>query len=100
MPRHIHGIIALNDKEGGINPPLPNVTHCQRSFVDSRPSHHVASTRSITRLAYPYGNATIYYEHVIRNEDEIDLIRQYILGNPMKWLEDEENPQNIHEVRS
>jgi Transposase and inactivated derivatives len=36
-----------------------------------------------------------YYEHVIRNEESLNEIRQYIAGNPMRWAEDEENPENI-----
>ena len=35
-----------------------------------------------------------YYEHVIRNEDDLNRVRQYIIDNPMKWLEDENNPAN------
>ena len=33
-----------------------------------------------------------YYEHVIRNEDEMNRIRGYIKGNPQNWETDEENP--------
>jgi len=37
-----------------------------------------------------------YYEHVIRNQRELDATRQYIVDNPVKWAEDRETPQNIH----
>jgi hypothetical protein len=33
-----------------------------------------------------------YYEHVIRNEEELIHIRQYILENPIRWEMDRENP--------
>ena len=33
-----------------------------------------------------------FYEHVIRNEAESMAIREYILGNPARWDEDENNP--------
>ena len=33
-----------------------------------------------------------YYEHVIRDEDELDRVRQYIAENPLKWALDPENP--------
>ncbi|MCG3114931.1 MAG: hypothetical protein LLH30_04550 [Candidatus Manganitrophus sp. SA1] len=33
-----------------------------------------------------------YYEHVIRNEDELTRVRQYIRDNPLNWETDEENP--------
>jgi putative transposase len=33
-----------------------------------------------------------YYEHVIRDEDELRRARQYILQNPLRWALDGENP--------
>lgn len=33
-----------------------------------------------------------YYEHIIRNEDELNRIRQYIRDNPLNWEMDAENP--------
>jgi REP element-mobilizing transposase RayT len=35
-----------------------------------------------------------YYEHVIRNEDELNRIREYVIENPANWDQDEENPAN------
>jgi len=39
-----------------------------------------------------------YFEHVIRNEKELEKICTYILNNPSSWPQDEENP--IHHVRA
>ncbi len=33
-----------------------------------------------------------YYERVIRNDRELEHLRQYILDNPAKWAEDKHNP--------
>lgn len=33
-----------------------------------------------------------YFEHIIRNERELDHIREYILNNPLKWVLDREHP--------
>jgi putative transposase len=33
-----------------------------------------------------------FYEHVIRDEDELNRIRQYVRENPLKWDTDTENP--------
>ncbi len=33
-----------------------------------------------------------YYERIIRDDAELDRIRQYILDNPAQWEIDEENP--------
>jgi hypothetical protein len=34
-----------------------------------------------------------FYERIIRNEIELEHIREYILNNPGKWAEDSENPR-------
>jgi hypothetical protein len=34
-----------------------------------------------------------YYEHIIRNDIELNNVRQYIQNNPLKWRLDRENPQ-------
>ena len=34
-----------------------------------------------------------YYEHVVRNEDDLHEIREYIVNNPAKWAEDKYNPR-------
>ena len=39
-----------------------------------------------------------YYEHVIRNETDLEEIREYIGNNPAKWLEDKNHPENIHRM--
>ncbi len=35
-----------------------------------------------------------YYEHIIRNDDELCRIRKYIIENPMKWGNDKNNIHN------
>jgi REP element-mobilizing transposase RayT len=32
-----------------------------------------------------------YYEHIVRDEDDLNRIRLYIQENPLRWSEDEEN---------
>jgi len=38
-----------------------------------------------------------YFERVIRNENELNKIRQYIQNNPLQWGSDKENPKNLVE---
>ncbi len=33
-----------------------------------------------------------YYEHVIRDDEDLAMIREYIVHNPLRWAEDLENP--------
>jgi REP-associated tyrosine transposase len=39
-----------------------------------------------------------YYEHIVRNERELNAIRQYIRDNPLKWELDRDNPNNIRRL--
>lgn len=32
-----------------------------------------------------------YYEHVIRKNEDLNRVRQYIIDNPKNWETDEEN---------
>jgi REP element-mobilizing transposase RayT len=34
-----------------------------------------------------------FYEHIIRDTHELEMIRDYIIHNPERWLEDPENPK-------
>ncbi len=36
-----------------------------------------------------------YYDHIVRNENELNRIREYIIFNPMKWQYDRENPDHV-----
>ncbi len=38
-----------------------------------------------------------YYEHIIRNEDDLLDVQEYIANNPSRWAEDEDNPDNLKE---
>jgi hypothetical protein len=38
-----------------------------------------------------------FYEHIIRDEEELDAVRQYIVDNPVRW---EEDPENMNTVGS
>ncbi len=38
-----------------------------------------------------------YYEHVIRNEDSLNRIREYIMDSPLRWKLDRENPRRTDE---
>lgn len=35
-----------------------------------------------------------YYEHIIRNEESLQKIRDYIINNPLSWQQDELYPDN------
>lgn len=54
------------------------------------------STRRINALRSTPGRPVWqrnYYEHIIRSEAGLQRIRQYIMNNPARWHEDDNNPR-------
>lgn len=55
----------------------------------------IYSAREINRLRHTTGLPVWqrnYYEHVIRNEESLNKVREYIIANPLQWEMDTENP--------
>ena len=99
MPNHIHGILVLADQpgRGTIYRALAGVERFGDPTPDSLPTiirtFKAAATRQINRDSGPLVVwQRGYYEHVIRDEKELNRIRQYIVENPLKWATDRENP--------
>ncbi len=36
-----------------------------------------------------------FYDHIIRDDEELEIFRRYILANPFNWKYDEDNPKNF-----
>lgn len=103
MPNHVHGIIVIvndgdsvgaqciaplqNAPKRGVTPNnvIPNsLGAIVRGFKS-------AVTRTINRLPNPPDHPIWqrnYYEHIIRNEESLNMIRSYVATNPAKWAED------------
>ena len=101
MPNHFHGILAIVDKCRGTVHRAPTQEQFAKPTSGSLPTivryFKSAVTRRINELrGIPYKPVwqRNYYEHVIRNENDLNEIREYIVNNPLKWDLDSENPQN------
>lgn len=115
MPNHFHGIIAIEaDAPADVDVGAPLVG-AQRRVGTRRAATRAAPTlgevvgafKSLTTNDYIQGVRELgwqpfrkrlwqrsYYEHVIRNEGDLDHIREYIINNPARWLEDPDHPIN------
>jgi len=99
MPNHLHGIVILQDKCRGTLQRAPTIEQFGKPTSNSIPTivrlfKSVTTTRINAARKTP-GTAVWqrnYYEHVIRDEDELNRIRRYIEDNPLKWEMDGENP--------
>ncbi|HLB63703.1 MAG TPA: hypothetical protein VJJ46_02575 [Anaerolineales bacterium] len=36
-----------------------------------------------------------YYEHVVRDDQDLRRLHEYITNNPLRWALDEENPSRM-----
>ena len=79
MPNHIH-LIIQNTGEGGTSP-LHKIIIELKTYTTKK-YNEFNKTRGLKLWQRNY------YEHVIRNEKEYYLIKQYIQDNPLNWEKD------------
>jgi REP element-mobilizing transposase RayT len=112
MPNHFHGIINIvgatpcgrpdvcgppisgnTDNElgqsRGIAPTLADIVNWFKTMTTNE---YIRGVKEKYWIPFP-GRLwqRNYYEHVIRNEDELNRFRHYIADNPANWQTDEEN---------
>ena len=93
MPNHVHGIIMIT--VGATLCGCPNLGDIIEWYKTMTTNAYINGVKN-NRWG-PFNERfwqRNYYEHVIRDEDDLNRIRQYIIDNPTKWDEDEDNPKN------
>lgn len=113
MPNHFHGIliitqnnISINSKIVGANEHSPPLQPLNQSIIPSMKPKSLSSLMagfksSVTKQINLIRNAPgtpiwqrNYYEHIIRNEESLNKIREYIVNNPLSWQNDQLHPNN------
>jgi putative transposase len=115
MPNHFHGIVSVGaapcgrpdadvPKNEGVVPQesgqphgvAPTIGDIVSWFKTMTTNHYI---RGVKQGGWePFFKKLWqrnYYEHVIRNEKELNHFRQYIANNPANWQTDEENPETL-----
>ena len=110
MPNHVHGIIWIMGNVGaGLQPalirpdgtglkPAPTKTSqkiTRHGLPEIIRAFKTFSARKINQIRNRSGTKfwqRNYYEHIIRDEKELNAIREYIVGNPLNWENDYDNP--------
>jgi putative transposase len=100
MPNHLHGIIIINDDAGrgaSRRAPTAMVPAKRKPLGQLVGAFKTVSTKRINQMrdtaSTPFWQRG-FYEHIVRNDRELDAIRQYIIYNPLKWELDRDNPDN------
>jgi len=96
MPNHVHGIIVITEPNpvGEGSEPSPTRRHPLSEIVRSFKTfsaRRINECRGTPGLSVWQRN---YFEHIIRDERSLERIRQYIVSNPERWLEDENDLAN------
>jgi REP element-mobilizing transposase RayT len=111
MPNHVHGILIITSEGGGVQWNAPTAVASADQGVQLNAPTSISPHRgtlaviirtykaAVTTLCKRSGQDGFawqrgFYEHIIRNERELNAIRQYIANNPAQWEVDRENPQH------
>ena len=94
MPNHVHGILFIIHAVGAKNlSPLRTVSN---PCGTSKTIGSIIRGFKIGVTKWMRCNNKIrdiwqrnYYEHIIRNENDLNSIREYIMNNPQQWEKDE-----------
>jgi len=103
MPNHVHGVIVIvgaglprpyiasgaETKTGAETAPLRATLGRMVAYFKYQSTKHINIMRGTPGMQVWQRN---YYEHIIRNDDSLNRIREYIVNNPLQWALDRENP--------
>jgi len=85
MPNHLHGILwFMDDREAVKRPALGSVLGSFKSAV----TREINAGMGVRGALVWQRN---YFEHIIRDDDSLESIRDYIRENPARWQHDDEN---------
>jgi REP element-mobilizing transposase RayT len=92
MPNHIHGIIIIESRGVKHYAPTKKFISPSQTLGAIVRGFKSSVTKRINEMNKTYGKKLWqrnYYEHIIRNEQDLYRIRKYIQLNPLKWELDE-----------
>jgi REP element-mobilizing transposase RayT len=104
MPNHIHGILMIvgatlavaQNKRAGARP-APTIDEIIGTFKSLCVNEWLKDIKeNRINVAGKFWQRN-YYEHIVRDENSLNRIREYIMNNPLRWHLDKENPNKIGE---
>lgn len=94
MPNHIHGIIIINGR--GTMHRAPTVERFGKPTSNTIPTIIRGYKSSVTtqiNISRSSPSQQVwqrnYYEHIIRNDEDLNRIREYVINNPKNWEKDD-----------
>jgi putative transposase len=94
MPNHFHGIIQIHGEYRGA--PLHKMIQWFKTMTTNE------YIRNERQNAWPPFDGKLwqrnYYEHIIRDDESLNEIREYTVNNPINWKDDEMFPAIIDKL--
>jgi REP element-mobilizing transposase RayT len=104
MPNHFHGILTINNVVVvGDRAVVGNRHACSLRRQNETLPNAIGSFKSaVSKMIHKKGMVDFkwqksYHDRIIRNYDEFIRIQNYILNNPIQWINDEYNEDCIYE---
>jgi REP-associated tyrosine transposase len=100
MPNHVHGVIFIIDQRTGeVFPPHNEPKPLHKPTLGQIIAYFKYQSTKEMNLANVTGTIAKfwqrnYFEHIIRNDQELQQKTNYILDNPSRWRSDRENSTN------
>lgn len=91
MPNHIQGIIFI--VEAGLKPAPTKKRYGLSEIVRAFKTYSSRAINEIRKTPGVHFWQRSFYDHIIRNEMELNRVREYVQNNPLSWELDKENPQ-------
>jgi len=96
MPNHIHGIIVINNCRNAPGRVPTGIQPLVKNSLSSVINHFKGNVKKIcnkNKIGFEWQSR--FHDRIIRNSDELNRIRQYIINNPVKWDSDRNNLENL-----
>ena len=95
MPNHMHGIIIINEVGAIHELPLQRRNMILPKIIGRLKMNTAKQINIIRKTPGSSVWQRNYYEHIIRSEESLNRMREYIQNNQLKWGLDEYNPDKI-----
>ena len=100
MPNHLHGVVWLAGPLSGtgVSRNAPTKPGPRKPLGQVIGAFKTVSTKQVNAALGTPGRPLWqrdFYDHVVRNEQDLHRIREYIRNNPLQWELDEENPSRL-----
>jgi putative transposase len=88
MPNHLHILLGVG-VEDDLSPPLPSIPAIMDWFKSATTVEYI---NGVKNLGWPRFDRYLwqpkYHDRIVRNDRELEHIRDYIANNPANWHDD------------